>query len=158
MAKRLEDIKGYIQGRIDRDKERFIRYLESHIIRIDDCAIWTGSPNADYCTISVREGSELRRVYIHRLFWVLANGRNIRPGWEIDHTCVNIRCVHHLQECSHPNNMRLMHARAKARRTETAARKVLSASRSRIRVPSNVVPDQCLGSSGPVTAVKHSVC
>lgn len=158
VAKRLEDIRSYIQGRIDRDKERFIRYLERNTMRLGDCVIWTGDPNTDYCSISVRVGPERQVVYVHRLFWVLANGRNIQHGWDVDHKCVNTRCVSHLQECSHPDNMRLMHARAKARRTETPTRQVLSASSAGLRVPSTVVSNQRLGSGGVVTIGKFSVC
>ena len=87
---------------IERLKNRLAKLVE-----FDDagCLIWRGTVNHNgYGCINFRMPKQYPVNHVqfgaHMIFWVLANKRNPRPGFELDHKCRNPVCVlpAHLQE------------------------------------------------------------
>jgi hypothetical protein len=80
------------------------------------CIEWQGAiNNSGYGKLNFRVDGAHTQVYAHRLFWVLATGKNIPRNRVLDHVCQNRRCVNpaHLQLVAPETNARLVHARAR---------------------------------------------
>lgn len=127
MGIRLQDIEGWLRQRCLVDKERLIRWLSANVQQVDGCMVWTGdvNPTSKYGDINLWvRGVGNRKVYAHRLFWVLANKRNIPPGMEVEHNCPrgDRTCVLHLSRelIDHgENGTRANVSRAEKRRRTT---------------------------------------
>ena len=114
MSRRLRDIHGWLLDQKRRNREG----LEARLTRMvhplggpNDCIVWVGAlNNACYGQMSMRWRGEHWLVHVHRLFWVLANGRNIPRGYVPDHSCGTRPCVNprHLELVSEQvNNARV---------------------------------------------------
>jgi hypothetical protein len=78
------------------------------------CFDWTGNlNNAGYARYSVRCCGKVKKVYAHRTSYELAKGEPIPAGMEIDHTCVNTKCIRpdHLEVVTSEENIRRRDAR-----------------------------------------------
>ena len=97
--------------------ERLTSRLERKIIRDDGgCIFFRGAiNNSGYAKLNFRHDGRHVQLYAHRLFWVLANGREIPSNRVLDHTCQNRNCVNpaHLQLVAPETNARLVHTRAR---------------------------------------------
>lgn len=73
----------------------------AHILKTDSCWNWMASVN------SRGYGTSLKGKLVHRISYELANGQ-IAQGLEIDHLCMNKRCVNpnHLEAVSHTMNVK----------------------------------------------------
>ena len=59
-----------------------------------DCLLWVGSRNnKGYPKLSIYIAGARKKIYAHRLMWVLANRMEIPEGLTIDHTCVTNNCI-----------------------------------------------------------------
>lgn len=73
------------------------------------CLLWGAQlNNYGYGRLHLWFEGKRRKVTAHRLTWVLANGRDIPEGMELDHVCENTACVEptHLEPVTHKENMR----------------------------------------------------
>jgi hypothetical protein len=78
------------------------------------CRVWNGNVNnSGYARFSVRVMGKVRKVYAHRAAYELLHG-SVPAGMELDHVCVNARCINpaHLEPVTGTENLR----RAAARR------------------------------------------
>lgn len=115
MAKHVKDIYGWLKWRLAKDPEWAVRRLSPKLEKKENgCMCWAGKGGngAGYKTISVRdqEGNH-RSIYVHRLFWVLKNKRNIRYDRQIDHMCEDKTCVSCLQEVAPITNNSYRHGK-----------------------------------------------
>jgi hypothetical protein len=100
------------------DKARLTARLERNILRgtETDCIEYVGARNwSGYSKINFRLNGVHTQVYAHRLFWTLANKREIPSNMVVDHTCQNRCCVNpaHLQLVKPETNAALVHIRAR---------------------------------------------
>lgn len=124
----LIDIQGWLEYRVRKDKEKLKELLARNVMKgPGECIIWTGALQSNrYALISVYDPREHKgprtrkanriKVYAHRLFWVLAFGRNIPDGMQPEHSCRVRNCVNpaHIAELvSQSENTKRMHARRK---------------------------------------------
>ena len=77
--------------------------------RDGDCIVWTGPLKGDgYGQVRLNG----HKVYVHRVSWVAANDRDLRPGYTVDHVaargCRSRACVNpeHLDEVTMRENAR----------------------------------------------------
>jgi len=78
--------------------------IRSRLVPEGDCMAYTGPlSRAGYGQLSV----DGKLQYAHRLWW-LGHGREIPPGYELDHLCRNTSCVRldHLEAVTHGDNIR----------------------------------------------------
>ena len=107
-----------LQYHISRNKERFISRVAGLVDTSagrEGCWLWRGTiKHNGYGCINFRlPGNKHIQFGAHAMFWVLAHQRNVRPGFELDHTCQNPVCVNpaHLEEVPVPENKRRVHQR-----------------------------------------------
>lgn len=83
------------------------------IARDDVCWEWQGNLNADgYGYVNYSGFPNL----VHRLMWMIHNGREIEHGHSIRHTCDNPKCVNpaHLIQSTHAQSMEDMAKKGRA--------------------------------------------
>lgn len=93
--------------------------------REGECLIWTAGvkdirdPRHHYGVLNWQG----KPTGAHRLSWELANGRKIRKGMDILHSCDNPRCIEpaHLREGTDLDNMRDREARGRGRQPKGEA-------------------------------------
>lgn len=103
------------------DKERLAARLERNILRINGgenggCIEWAGAKNNDgYGKMNFYHDGQHVQVYAHRVFWVLANRKEIPSHLVLDHICCNRACVNpaHLRLVAQKTNVRAIHQRNK---------------------------------------------
>lgn len=90
------------------DKQRLTLRLSRLIKRESSgCIIFEGTRNRDgYAKLNFRHEGAHVQLYAHRVFWTLANGREIPSNRVLDHVCRNRACVNpaHLQLVSVKTN------------------------------------------------------
>lgn len=97
-------------------KERLIQRLSRHLVKRGQCWIWTANESTSgYPRMNFRYRGVHRSVFVHHIFFVLREGRDITEGMELDHKCVVAMCVWCTQEVTHKRNMQLQHVRKKER-------------------------------------------
>lgn len=115
MSKKLRDIHGWLCSLTAPQKEQLIARLSSNVLvhgDRDDCITWQRSlNNCGYGQMTLRWGGVHYAVYVHALFWVLSNRRNVPEGLEIAHSCDVRSCVNnlHLVAETHAENMEKVH-------------------------------------------------
>ena len=103
------------------NKEKLIARLSRNLVRSGQCWIWTGAKDHDgYPKMNFRHDGKHVQVYVHRVFFVLREGRDPSEGMELDHKCQNPACVWCTQEITVTKNRQLVHERKK-QRTQAAA-------------------------------------
>jgi len=99
-------------------KQRLQARLEKNTARMAcGCIEYKGATNnSGYRKLNFRHNGEHVQVYAHRLFFVLATGKEIPSHLVVDHKCQNRSCVNpaHLQLVKPETNSRLVHSRARA--------------------------------------------
>lgn len=111
MSKKLRDVHGWLCSLTATQKEQLIARLSRNILvhgEPDDCITWTRAlNNSGYGVITTRWNGEHYQIYVHILFWVLANRRNVPEGMEVAHTCDVANCVNnrHLNAETHQENV-----------------------------------------------------
>ena len=97
------------------DKDRLTTRLERHLARQDNgCIEWAGARNNDgYAKLNFHHDGAHVQLYAHRVFWVLANKREIPSNMVLDHTCQNRACCNpaHLELVTQQTNVRRIHER-----------------------------------------------
>ena len=83
----------------------------SRLIKREDsgCLIFQGTRNRDgYAKLNFWHEGKHVQLYAHRVFWTLANAREIPSNRVLDHVCRNRACVNpaHLQLVSVATNAR----------------------------------------------------
>jgi len=78
------------------------------------CFEWQGNlNNRGYARYTVRCGDKICKEYAHRKSYEMATGARIPEGLEIDHLCVNTKCIRpdHLEAVTREENLRRRDAR-----------------------------------------------
>lgn len=97
------------------DQDKLTSRLSRRLAHQDNgCIEWAGARNNNgYAKMNFWQDGETVQLYAHRVFWVLANHREIPSHLVLDHTCCNRACVNpgHLQLVAQKTNVRRMYDR-----------------------------------------------
>jgi hypothetical protein len=99
----VEQLRQHLPLMPDRFAERFAR----NVVVFGDCWIWIGNISASgYAIVSTLFMRKRRSFYMHRLS-VVASGRDIPEGYQVDHLCSVKRCVNpsHLEPVTLAENV-----------------------------------------------------
>jgi len=115
-TKNRVDALAVLTHHVRRNKERIIARLSKWVEwSPSGCLLWRGTIKRDgYGCVNFRMPPNKHiQIRVHILFWVLANNRNVRKGFELDHTCQTPTCVlpHHLNEVTEQVNKSMVHER-----------------------------------------------
>ena len=92
------------------EKRQRLIYRLSGMVRhaASGCVEWQGAlNNKGYGKLNFWHEGKHVQVYAHRFFWVLKHCTPIPPGYEPHHTCLNRRCVLHLELLTSEENKAL---------------------------------------------------
>lgn len=103
MAIILEDLKGEVLLNVMSRIEKSISHVSE-----SGCIIWGKKPNVQgYAQMTIKTDREKTVGKVHRITWMLANGRNTKPKTHLDHKCRVKMCINpqHIQETSSRLNL-----------------------------------------------------
>lgn len=101
--------------------ERQARFW-SRLAADGDCQLWTMATNpSGYGVFRIGVAGTNYTCTAHRVAWMLANGRPVPLGMEVDHTCRRRGCCEprHLEAVSKRENIARSHGRSLATQAET---------------------------------------
>lgn len=100
---------------VKQDQTKLAARLERNLAKQDNgCIEYQGARNnSGYAKMNFHHDGEHVQVYAHRVFWVLANKREIPSHLVLDHKCNNRACCNpaHLQLVTQQTNVRAIYAR-----------------------------------------------
>lgn len=90
--------------------EVHLRILARHHRTDEGCRIWEGALNPDGYGV-VKISKLLGTGLVHRVMWIWANSRNVKPGFTLDHICHTlsndceggVTCIH--RSCFEPSHL-----------------------------------------------------
>lgn len=83
-----------LKHHISKNKDGFIKRLESRIVKVNGCWEFCGArKTGGYTSLNFRYSKRHYQIKAHRLMWVLVNCRDIPEGMEVDHICYSPACI-----------------------------------------------------------------